>query len=603
MASLHAIFQSPSGGPDGAVPLNRPRTRTVVGWTALAGIALLVAAAVALRPPAAPEATLEPATPGPTTSATPTLTPSPTATPTLTPPPTPTRTATPPPAAARLPIIEYHQSTYRMSDEIMMTTEWFRDQMRWLSDNGYHTLTAAELVRFLDGGAVPAPAAVITFDIGTPQEENYTQVVIPALREYHLHAIVFVVTSMIADSCGTNNQVCWQELRQWSEEGLISVESHSVNHPHYAAISAEDQRWNAQTSKTVIETNIGRPVEGFAFPYDEFNDGALQVIQAAGYQFAVDGNTRGDRAVQLSDLDRFHLPRVYPYSNPKIYPRMYAAPDLTFGQLVQENSAVLNATPPPPTPTAAGVSPTPALSTELWKFYAGCQKADDELNAIQRLYLLDQLAFPSDISAGAQARLELPVVIRPSCNVMLGNQPRAIVLHATRGELDPSLNEFQRPSNTSVHYVIDRDGRIYQMVPEGLAAFHVSCGGKRSQCISSCPICAGPDQTFREPYLQSVGIEMVNLGQIVDPTRFSGLLYEDFLMAFGFRYWEDYPDKQLQALRILVEDIRQRYGIPYTMVMGHYRINEKTDPGPALNLFWYREGDPPREPIFADAEF
>jgi hypothetical protein len=39
-------------------------------------------------------------------------------------------------------------------------------------------------------------------------------------------------------------------------------------------------------------------------------------------------------------------------------------------------------------------------------------------------------------------------------------------------------------------------------------------------------------------------------------------------------------------------------GIPPEMVVGHYRVNEKSDPGPALNLFWERPGNPPRPAIF-----
>jgi len=34
------------------------------------------------------------------------------------------------------------------------------------------------------------------------------------------------------------------------------------------------------------------------------------------------------------------------------------------------------------------------------------------------------------------------------------------------------------------------------------------------------------------------------------------------------------------------------------MVMGHYRINTNSDPGPALNLFWDRYGNPFRKAIF-----
>lgn len=538
----------------------------------------------------------------PPSTATSTLTPSPK--PSATPSATASATATPQTFAARVPVIEYHYSTYRIGDEYMMTTEWFQKQMEWLADNGYHTLTAAELDRFLDGGNVPARSVVITFDIGTAHRDDYTQAIIPALRKYQLHALIFVVTNVISDSCGEGNLVCWDDLRAWADEGLVSVESHGVYHPDYTTLSAEEQRWDALTSKTIIEEKIGRPVEGFAYPFDpQFDDdeSAPRVIEAVGYRFALAGNTRIDRAVLQSDPDRFYLPRVYPYSNPQIYPVLHGSNGLTFAQLVQANTGLLS-TPSPLTQTPTKVSPTPTLTNTLWKYYAQCQQVDDEQDALQRLYRLDQLAFPTDISAGAQARLAQPVLIRPSCNIMLGNQPRAIVLHATRGERDPSLNQFQEPASTSVHYLIDRNGQVFQMVPEGLASFHASCGGKRSQCLPVCPICEASDGSFREPYLQSIGIEMVNLGQIADTTKFIGLLYEDFLVSFGYRYWEDYPEEQLQSLRILVEDIRQRYGIPNGMVMGHYMINEKTDPGPALNLFWLRYGNPQRPPILPSPE-
>jgi N-acetyl-anhydromuramyl-L-alanine amidase AmpD len=50
----------------------------------------------------------------------------------------------------------------------------------------------------------------------------------------------------------------------------------------------------------------------------------------------------------------------------------------------------------------------------------------------------------------------------------------------------------------------------------------------------------------------------------------------------------------------LVEDIAARYHIPIDPdhVFGHYRVNQKVDSGPALNLFWSRAGYPPKPPIF-----
>jgi len=81
--------------------------------------------------------------------------------------------------------------------------------------------------------------------------------------------------------------------------------------------------------------------------------------------------------------------------------------------------------------------------------------------------------------------------------------PRAIVMHATVGEAIPSLNWLANPaSEVSVHYLVDRDGTVYQMVSEDLRAWH-----------------AGPSyyNGINDWNSFSVGIEMVNRNDGVDP--------------------------------------------------------------------------------------
>jgi N-acetyl-anhydromuramyl-L-alanine amidase AmpD len=186
--------------------------------------------------------------------------------------------------------------------------------------------------------------------------------------------------------------------------------------------------------------------------------------------------------------------------------------------------------------------------------------------------------------------------IAPSCNfVEYGeNKPSAIVLHFTGGSLAASLSWFRKAGGLSAHYLIDRDGTVYQLIPEVVGAKHVACAG--DSCLPSCPDWLCGDGY---PELTSIGIELVNDGY-VDPNEANILLYEDYQNAFGRRYWEDYPDIQLQVLKDLVCDIASRWNIPVDPdhVLGHYRINQKVDPGPALNLFWERLGTPYREPLF-----
>jgi peptidoglycan/xylan/chitin deacetylase (PgdA/CDA1 family)/N-acetyl-anhydromuramyl-L-alanine amidase AmpD len=538
--------------------------------------------------------------PSPTVTITPSVsTPSATATviPTATPSLTPTPTAQS--FAVRLPVIEYHHSTYRFSDTVMMTTPWFQSQMDWLADNGYTTLTAEQLAFFLDGGSVPARSVALTFDIGTAQRSDYAENILPALRRHGFHALFFVVTGVIADSCGMENKICWEDLREWAGEGLISVESHGVSHPDYTALTSDEQRWDAQTARGIIADKTGRSPIAFAYPYDSYTEGAQRVIESIGYRFAVAGNTRDDRAVRLSDPSRYALPRVYPYSNAEIYPRMHALAGRTFGEMIGfygESALPVTPTAPPPTPLATATPP----GADADAYFRSCQTVDRATDPTQRLYALNQLPIPSSLRAAAASQLAFPVIRKPSCNVARGNEPRGIILHATRGTLAATLSQFQRPLATSAHYVIDRTGQIYQLAPEGLGTYHASCGGSRSVCRADCPLCENTAGAFVEPYLQSIGIELVNDGQLVAPKTYAGLIYEDYLMSFGYRYWEDYPEAQLQALRILVNDIRARYGIPLELVVGHYRVNEKTDPGPALNISWYRTGNPPRGPIFTE---
>jgi peptidoglycan/xylan/chitin deacetylase (PgdA/CDA1 family) len=539
--------------------------------------------------------------PSPTQIPTPTIFhPSPTATSTDTATLTPSTTPSPTPEsyARQIPILEYHYTTYHFSDDVSMTTEWFQSQIRWLAVNGYTTLSAEQLSAFLEGKNTPAKSVVLTFDIGTAEHDDFSNNIIPVLKQYHFHALFFVVTNMINDACGVENKVCWEELKDWSSQGLISVESHGVYHPDYVTITAVQQREDAGTARQIITEKMGRTPIGFAFPYDSFNNGAAQVIKSIGYQFALAGNTRADRSVHLGDADRYFLPRVYPYSNPKIYPVIYGTSGKTFDQLISSDSAAQYVATATPQESPTGTVTPQASATDTQAYIQSCTKINQMVNAQDRLHALANLPLSTDIGAQTQSKLSKPVIFKPSCNVMAGNVPRGIVLHATRGTLVATIGEFQQPNATSAHYIIDRDGQIYQMVPEGLAAFHASCGGSRSVCVPSCPLCEGLDGKFLEPYLQSIGIELVNDGQLGDTTAYKGLIYEDYLMSFGYRYWEDYPDAQLQALVLLVNDIRARWGISLDLVVGHYRINYKTDPGPALNISWYRTGNPPRAPIF-----
>lgn len=127
----------------------------------------------------------------------------------------------------------------------------------------------------------------------------------------------------------------------------------------------------------------------------------------------------------------------------------------------------------------------------------------------------------------------------------------AVVIHYTALPLAESLELLSRPGHeASTHYVIDRDGTLYQMVPEGLRAWHsgVSRLGARARVNDF-----------------SIGVDLV-----FEPDVDAG-----------------YTEAQYAALLALLDGIRSRHGIRADRVVGHEDVarppGRKEDPGPRFD--------------------
>jgi hypothetical protein len=108
--------------------------------------------------------------------------------------------------ASRIPALEYHYTEFKMGPTIQMKTEWFLAQMQWLSDNGFKTLTSDDIIHFIQGDSRPSQkSCLLRFDLGQPALQNYQEVIIPTLEKYSFHAVFFLLTNMIKDTCAGAN--------------------------------------------------------------------------------------------------------------------------------------------------------------------------------------------------------------------------------------------------------------------------------------------------------------------------------------------------------------------------------------------------------------
>jgi peptidoglycan/xylan/chitin deacetylase (PgdA/CDA1 family) len=274
----------------------------VWGWLL---IMVAISAVSALANEQAPDITSTPA-PATVTVSHPTSTPLP---------PTATPSATPA-TARRLPLLQYDSAAFQTGDTAAMTPARFEAQMQWLADNGFTTLSDAELAAFLDGTYLPpARSVVLTFDARGQEFDRYAGVIIPALRRHHFHAIFFVLASQIHDDC-QQYFTCWQTLAGWQAEGLISVGSYGFYPRDYASLTTGEMEGDAGYSKKYLEAKLGAPVIGFSFPNASAPEAAAPVLKALGYQFAVAGPVLPGRSIVSGDAGRYHLPRYCPYSSP-----------------------------------------------------------------------------------------------------------------------------------------------------------------------------------------------------------------------------------------------------------------------------------------------
>lgn len=136
-----------------------------------------------------------------------------------------------------------------------------------------------------------------------------------------------------------------------------------------------------------------------------------------------------------------------------------------------------------------------------------------------------------------------------------GCRPNLILLHYTgMPSAEKAVRWLANPrAKVSCHYVIDDDGSITQMVPEGSRAWH-----------------AGASHWAGEADINSVSIGI----EIQNPGHDHG--------------YPDFPPAQMQAVAALCRDIAARRGVPPQRILAHSDVapGRKIDPGEKFDWAW-----------------
>lgn len=97
----------------------------------------------------------------------------------------------------------------------------------------------------------------------------------------------------------------------------MEIGAHGTGHHILARIDTESAQHEVQACKPVLEDMVGKPVQGFAYPNGlfpvDFTDRHIQMVEQAGYQYAVSTNTGCSHDYR----QRFRLRRFTPWRRNK----------------------------------------------------------------------------------------------------------------------------------------------------------------------------------------------------------------------------------------------------------------------------------------------
>jgi len=197
-----------------------------------------------------------------------------------------------------IPILVYHHIGDKQN-WLYVKPEIFRQQMNYLLEKGYTTVTLQEIVTSLNFGVgLPAKPIVLTFDDG--YRDFFTNA-FPILRERNLKATVFIITQLVDGE----DYLTWEQLREIKKSGLITIGDHTLSHKDLVGLLEEEIRSQILEAKNILEANLDLKIEVFAYPYGDSNSKVTKVLQEGGFLAAV----RVSRGLACAKLP-FSLPRI-----------------------------------------------------------------------------------------------------------------------------------------------------------------------------------------------------------------------------------------------------------------------------------------------------
>lgn len=204
-----------------------------------------------------------------------------------------------------VPVLYYHSVKESADNEVTISPQMLKTQLKYIKDQGYITLTLSELKNYiLNNSPIPEKSIVITFDDG--YMDNYSSA-FPILKDFNMVATIFCITSNLDGSYYLSENA----IKEMSNYG-IDIQSHTITHPQLNKLTYNEQLTELKGSKKTLEYITGKKIDSIAYPYGDFNEETIKAAKNAGYTLGFT-TKRGlsDRNDNPLKLDRIYISSKY----------------------------------------------------------------------------------------------------------------------------------------------------------------------------------------------------------------------------------------------------------------------------------------------------
>ncbi|MDR0889471.1 MAG: polysaccharide deacetylase family protein [Oscillospiraceae bacterium] len=181
------------------------------------------------------------------------------------------------PEDVNVPVLMYHAVSDNMWGiaELFVSPADMEAQLAYLVENGYDPIWFEDLAHVEDYDK----PVILTFDDG--YDDNYTEL-FPLLQKYNVKATVFIITSAI----GTSNKMTEAQIRELSDSGLVSIQSHTVTHEYLDSMGEERLIREMADSKLALTRLTGKEPSVLCYPTGKYSNLSLE-IAAEYYNFGL----------------------------------------------------------------------------------------------------------------------------------------------------------------------------------------------------------------------------------------------------------------------------------------------------------------------------